>query len=189
MISGSTSNEASASTEARPLRAYAEESLELSVEEFVERYPFAVFLYSTISSGAMTPVGKTKTPTVDRLVVGDTPSGVKPISAEDWYLVYELRSQGSGRTSLGCSSACDVTFNDTSVSRMHAWLIRAQHGAYIEDADSSAGTAVNGKTLVPGEPVALSSSDRVSLGNVDLIYLPPQDLYTFVRRLAGGWDR
>ena len=71
-----------------------------------------------------------------------------------------------------------------SVSRLHAWVGRAPHGDYIEDADSSAGTAVNGTTLSPKDAVRLSNGDRVSLGVVELSYMPPADFHKFVRRIA-----
>lgn len=162
--------------------------MDLNSDEFCRRHPHPVLLFSNVHAVRMTPVKKTRTPTVDRLIVGESPvSGVRAVTPEEWYLVYELspRRSTSERISLGCSSQCDVRLDDVSVSRVHAWVNRALHGYYLEDADSSSGTALNGETLELGNTVQLKTGDRISLGNVDLVFLPAADFYTFVRRLKG----
>lgn len=171
---------------------YARLCLELSLDEFCQRHPHPVLLFSNIHAVGMTPVKKTRTPTVDRLIVGKTPeNGVKSVRHEEWYVIYDVisREPAAERVSLGCSSRCDVRLDDTSVSRFHAWLNQAPHGYYLEDADSSSGTAHNGLTLEPGKTVQLKAGDRISLGNVDLVFLPAADFHTFVRRLKGMFER
>jgi hypothetical protein len=171
---------------------YARLCLEQTQAEFCRAHPFPVLLFSNVQATGLKPVKKTKTPTIDRLVVGETPEGGVPsVTSEEWYIVYELipRQRTSERVSLGCSSRCDVRLDDVSVSRFHAWVNSAPHGYYLEDADSSAGTAHNGETLEPGKTVRLKAGDRISLGNVDLVFLPPADFHTFVLRLKGLLDR
>ena len=52
----------------------------------------------------------------------------------------------------------------------------------IRDNDSSAGTQISDKLLLAGKEKVLDASDRVSLGYVDLIFLPPAHFYQFLRR-------
>ena len=55
--------------------------------------------------------------------------------------------------------------HDPALSRRHAVLRRTGDGAYaIEDLGSTNGTAVNGRQIAAGEPVALGEGDRVHLG-------------------------
>ena len=164
--------------------------MSLTEEAFCERHPTPVLLFSNVHAGSMTPVKKTRTPTVDRLIVGETPrDGARSVGPTDWYVVFDLVSKtpATARISLGCSSSCDVRLDDASISRVHAWVTATSHGHYLEDADSSAGTAINGSTLEQSQIVQLKSGDRISLGNVDLVFLPSADFYTFVRRLSGFW--
>jgi predicted component of type VI protein secretion system len=74
--------------------------------------------------------------------------------------------------------------DDASVSRRHAWVISTEYGCYVQDNDSSAGTAVNGRVLAKGETAKLNTGGRVSFGSVDLVFLPPTSFYSFVRTVA-----
>jgi hypothetical protein len=58
-----------------------------------------------------------------------------------------------------------------SVSRRHARL-QLQNGSFhlSEEAGALNGTMVNGKRLVPGEPQALVSGDRIAVGMVALVF-------------------
>ena len=58
-----------------------------------------------------------------------------------------------------------------SVSRRHARL-QLQNGSFhlAEEAGALNGTMVNGKRLVPGEPQALASGDRIAVGMVALVF-------------------
>jgi pSer/pThr/pTyr-binding forkhead associated (FHA) protein len=58
-----------------------------------------------------------------------------------------------------------------SVSRRHARL-QLQNGSFYlsEEAGALNGTMVNGKRLVPGEPQALASGDRIAVGMVALVF-------------------
>jgi predicted component of type VI protein secretion system len=58
-----------------------------------------------------------------------------------------------------------------SVSRRHARL-QLQNGSFYlsEEAGALNGTMVNGKRLVPGEPQALASGDRIAVGMVSLLF-------------------
>lgn len=66
--------------------------------------------------------------------------------------------------SLGRSKSCDIVFNDATVSRDHAVLMRRETGWYVADTGSKAGTFVNGKKIkepcrvVPGDTIVLGST-------------------------------
>ena len=148
------------------------------------KHPHPFLLLSKASSQALVPVDKTRAPTVDRLVVVST-SGRHASALEQLYSVIEVtpREATTRRVRLGCSSQCDVVLNDASISRRHAYLSWTDHGAYLEDDDSSAGTAINGRLLEAAETTQLKAGDRLTLGTVDLIYLPPAEFHGMVRRL------
>jgi CheY-like chemotaxis protein len=55
---------------------------------------------------------------------------------------------------------------DAGVSRMHAAISRENDGFYIEDLESSNGTFVNNRQIVPHEPYLLENAAEVILGNL-----------------------
>ena len=150
----------------------------------VHPYPFLVFSKKTTT---LRPVAQTKGLTVDRLQLGPSP---RPISGASGaladYVAAPIRARTPGRRSVeltvGCSSMCDVQINDSSISKLHAYLVLERERWYIRDAQSLAGTKVNDH-----EPRdALQSGDRISIGLVDLIFLDVPALYELLRRLDGG---
>ncbi len=56
---------------------------------------------------------------------------------------------------------CNVCIEDVLVSRMHACVIKDDGEFYIEDLNSTNGTKVNDKTLVPDEKQVLKSGDEI----------------------------
>lgn len=71
--------------------------------------------------------------------------------------------------SLGRSSACEISLNDTECSRRHA-LINPQAGGefWIVDLGSTNGTHVNGRRLL--RPTQLADGDRILLGRTELTF-------------------
>jgi len=63
----------------------------------------------------------------------------------------------------------EVQLNDSRVSRRHAELIPGDEGWLIRDVGSSNGTAVNGKWLAGGSPVAVKAGDRIQVGRTLMI--------------------
>lgn len=63
----------------------------------------------------------------------------------------------------------EVQLNDSRVSRRHAELIPGDDGWLIRDVGSSNGTAVNGKWLAGGSPVAVKAGDRIQVGRTLMI--------------------
>jgi pSer/pThr/pTyr-binding forkhead associated (FHA) protein len=73
---------------------------------------------------------------------------------------------------IGRSSDCTISIDDTRVSRSHATLERTRTGWTVADAGSSNGTTVNGKALTPRTPQALKPGDVIGVGPVDLRVQP-----------------
>lgn len=71
---------------------------------------------------------------------------------------------------IGRGEECDLTLPDTSVSRVHASLLRDEHGRFhISDQKSSNGVRVNGMEITK---IPLYAGDIVELGDVHLQFVP-----------------
>ncbi|MGE5085654.1 MAG: FHA domain-containing protein [Bacillota bacterium] len=70
---------------------------------------------------------------------------------------------------IGRSLDCDLSLNDTHVSRVHLVVSRRWNQIWIEDKNSSNGTFVNGAKIVQGTPVNVVPADRIQLGRSDFI--------------------
>jgi hypothetical protein len=79
--------------------------------------------------------------------------------------VYALRVKSA---IIGRAVEADVRIVDASVSSHHARIVCASDGFEIVDDSSTNGTLVNGKRKTRS---ALRNADRVTVGNIDLIFL------------------
>ncbi|WP_413293145.1 FHA domain-containing protein [Bdellovibrio sp. HCB185ZH] len=70
---------------------------------------------------------------------------------------------------IGRSLDCDLSLNDTHVSRVHLVVSRRWNQIFIEDKNSSNGTFLNGNKMVQGTPVNITSSDKLQLGRSEFI--------------------
>lgn len=71
-------------------------------------------------------------------------------------------------TRIGRSLAADVRFDDATVSRRHALLVRAPDGVRIVDDRSMNGIFVNGERV---EWTVLADADEVAVGRHTLVFL------------------
>ncbi len=69
---------------------------------------------------------------------------------------------------FGRSSECDVTVDDTRISRQHFTVRRAGGDVYVRDLGSRNGTRVRGNVL-RGEELLISAGDRIEVGPLDLL--------------------
>lgn len=166
-----------------PLSALRAEVERLSAAEFCAAHPHPYFVVS-VAAAPLSPVDGTQGLTIDRVVVpADGAKLTQPAGLDD-FLAAPIKSQQSSSAkdiTIGCSSHCDVRINDTSVSKLHAYLLERTDGWHVEDASSLTGTRVN--DLQPGS-AALESGDRVTIGLVDLVFLQAGELYQLVHQLA-----
>lgn len=74
---------------------------------------------------------------------------------------------------IGKLSTCaDIVIHDKSVSRMHAKIFRQHNNEeiWIQDLNSTNGTFINGKRLMPNETAELKEDDEISFGNCEYAY-------------------
>ena len=97
-----------------------------------------------------------------------------------------LRKEGNRKAVLrvGRGSGCDVVINDTSISKLHAYVEPAGSGFSLVDAGSQNGTFVD-DLRVPvrgiGAPVTLLPLARVRFGSVPFVFLPAAELAELAR--------
>jgi hypothetical protein len=88
---------------------------------------------------------------------------------------------------VGRASNNDVAIPDLSISRFHAFLKpRTDGGFQLQDAGSTNGSTVNGRAVPQqghGAPVDLAAGDTVRLGQVELTFLPSEQLRAFALKI------
>lgn len=127
------------------------------------------------------------------------PGDTSPAGPVDRFVVVEGPDVGAEfalderRILIGRGEECDISLNDTSVSRVHADVEPDESGRYrIGDQASSNGVRVNGMEV---ESTTLYSGDIVELGDVRLQFVPkgqaysPSDHPRATPRAAGFWGR
>lgn len=69
---------------------------------------------------------------------------------------------------IGRSSECDIVIRDSTVSRRHAELSWHEGRLLVTHLSATNPTLVNGVPVPRGEPVELSTTDRLQIGTADL---------------------
>ena len=87
---------------------------------------------------------------------------------------------------VGSTPECEIFLQLPAVSGRHCRLSLYPDGYVLEDLQSTNGTFVNGHRLQPGNPVYVSSSDVVTLGQHTALPWPLDD--QSARRPSGGSD-
>ena len=64
------------------------------------------------------------------------------------------------------SNEVDCRINDSSVSRLHAKILKRDGDIFILDLNSTNGTTVDGERLVMGEERQITVNSNIMLGNV-----------------------
>lgn len=83
---------------------------------------------------------------------------------------YKLKSP---KITIGRSPIrCDVVINDNdSISKVHAFIYQTKQKCYLEDANSSNGTYVNGEPIEPGQQISLDNPAVFRLNDETMILL------------------
>ena len=77
---------------------------------------------------------------------------------------------------VGRGHESDIVLQDSSISRRHVQFSRQGNDDYIQDLGSRNGTRVNDEPL--NKPKQLKQGDIVSMGNIRLEYVAPQNILT-----------
>jgi FHA domain-containing protein/adenylate/guanylate cyclase family protein len=81
----------------------------------------------------------------------------------------KLMSRQQGMVIGRAADQCDLVVAHATVSRRHARLSLAGDAVQVEDLGSTNGTAIGGKLLTQGAPLALRVGDKLRLGDVELL--------------------
>jgi hypothetical protein len=81
------------------------------------------------------------------------------------------------RITIGRTPNNDVVINDTSISRLHAYVKRASDQWIVADAGSKNGSSLRGAPLEARREQPLPSRAQLKLSDVDLTFYLAADLY------------
>ena len=112
---------------------------------------------------------------MDETISGKSPVG-KRLSripkAELRFLVHDGRKvRLCDEMTIGRDRDNTIVINDPLVSRIHCIVRRIRTSWYVEDAESTNGTWVNGKRISPGKAVRIGADDAVKLGGRIEVFL------------------
>ncbi|NOK06531.1 FHA domain-containing protein [Myxococcus xanthus] len=98
-----------------------------------------------------------------------TPCAMAPV-------VLEVRPRfrtADAEVTVGSGAECDIVLAEPTVSRLHARLRREPHTGLwcVTDLESERGTYQDGVLILPGRPAPLLCRSRLTLGNVELLFL------------------
>jgi len=88
------------------------------------------------------------------------------VALPDHTVVYPLPRRG--QVTIGRAASADLSVDHRALSRRHA-VLHVDGEIAIEDAGSTNGTTVYGRTLAPGERCPLSVGDAVGLGSITMM--------------------
>ncbi|HZE72316.1 MAG TPA: FHA domain-containing protein [Pyrinomonadaceae bacterium] len=76
---------------------------------------------------------------------------------------------GGKRLTVGRAADSELSFNDNSVSKIHAALVMTQEGTLmVADTGSTNGTYINGRRIAYGEARQINDGDVVGFGDVEV---------------------
>jgi pSer/pThr/pTyr-binding forkhead associated (FHA) protein len=163
------------------LSHYAAACKSLPREAFVQRHPGPFLVHSSRTGGVLQAGAGGRT--FDSVVVDDSAPDDVPDEVRTVFTVSQFSTKGPD-VSIGSELGTALRVPAASVSRSHA-VLHLEGGRWlIEDSGSSMGTWVNGEVVEPGARRPLSPGDRLSLGAVDVTFLPAAQFYDFVRQIV-----
>ena len=77
---------------------------------------------------------------------------------------------GETDVSIGRHVDADIRLEQDHVSRRHARIFRSKGAWWLEDMNSTGGTTVNGKKVLPATPVILRDRDDIRIGSNKLVF-------------------
>lgn len=84
-------------------------------------------------------------------------------------MLYSLEQNSAQRWLVGRQRDCDIAIEDNAISRQHCLIQKRGDRWQIDDQQSRNGTYVNDLAI---NMTYLSSGDRITFGNIDVIFLP-----------------
>jgi pSer/pThr/pTyr-binding forkhead associated (FHA) protein len=105
-----------------------------------------------------------------------------PGRAMFFFVEKSVKNAFADEVTVGRTANNDITIEENSVSRFHAYFKPGGKGApwTLVDAKSTAGTFVGGKRLAPRTPVSISSEMSLRIGDVELQFLEPDGFWRYL---------
>src|SRR5207248_1189365 len=109
-----------------------------------------------------------------------------PGQAVFFFVEKSVKNAFADEVTLGRTANNDITIEDNSVSRFHAYFAPSKKGREgkqwsVVDAKSTAGTWLSGKKLTPRAPALVSAAMRLKVGDVELQFLDPEGFWKYLR--------
>jgi pSer/pThr/pTyr-binding forkhead associated (FHA) protein len=164
------------------LSHYAAACKALSRDAFAQRHPGPFLVHSSRNGGALQSGAGGRT--IDSVTVDDSTPDEARDEVQTVFTVSQFTPKGPD-IAIGSEMGAALRVPAVSVSRTHATLHRDAGRWFIEDSGSSLGTWVNGEGVEAGSPRQLAPGDRLSLGALDVTFLPAPQFYDFVRQIMG----
>jgi hypothetical protein len=153
--------------------------LALAQDSFLTRYPSAWLVWepgewSVPVSGVDVSVAETKLPS-------SAPQEQRPLGGDA--LCFSLKAPEGAALKIGRAADNEIVVSDMTVSRLHARL-DLQNGRWLLiPMSETRKTALGGKSVSRGKPVALSSGEELELGGVKVTFY---DAPAFKTRVASS---
>jgi hypothetical protein len=159
--------------------AHYRQLLQLGRDEFLaSAAPAALVRYRTAAEDpAASGIG---TMSLDEEIEETLPHSrvtIEEVALEVFPLVKKPGAAFADRITIGRTSNNDIVINDTSVSRLHAYVRHAGGAWMIADAGSKNGSSLLGIAMQPRREQPLPSRAQLELGDVDLTFYLAADLY------------
>lgn len=113
---------------------------------------------------------KTETPDLSAIPgLGNAAAVLIRHTGRNQIMLYTLEQNSAQRWLVGRQRDCDIAIEDNAVSRQHGVIQKRGDRWQIDDQQSRNGTYVNDLAV---NMTYLSSGDRITFGNIDVIFLP-----------------
>jgi pSer/pThr/pTyr-binding forkhead associated (FHA) protein len=113
---------------------------------------------------------KTETPDLSAIPgLGNAAAVLIRHTRRNQIMLYTLEQNSAQRWLVGRQRDCDIAIEDNAVSRQHGVIQKRGDRWQIDDQQSRNGTYVNDLAV---NMTYLSSGDRITFGNIDVIFLP-----------------
>lgn len=172
----------------RNLQFLADEARQSPIDDFAQRFPcpYLIVDRDAEEDGSDDATFQTMTARSQATTKQTTNRGLR---LEAIVLPVEKKARGkfSNMISVGRTSSNDVSVDHSSVSKFHAYFIKKgiQNGPeswFIQDANSSNGTFVNGQRIVPGVPIEVLDGMTVQFSaDTRYRFFSAMGLYRYLR--------
>jgi pSer/pThr/pTyr-binding forkhead associated (FHA) protein len=147
--------------------------------KFIAQIRYPVLIDNSYSAGSIAPKHGFRTATIDD--ENALAHRLRPDQREVFLVRKREEATFSGHIGVGRTSNLDVVIPRTGISKFHAYFSETGAGFQLTDKNSTNGTCVAGKRLLPDTPVLLASEVDVQFANHGFTFLTPARLFELIR--------